>query len=69
MAQALIFGELSALPDTDLPYAIHCANAKRAYVALDRRIRRAVDAQSPPTPEHRRALAALLLGGIEDGQR
>ncbi len=50
---------------TQLPYAIQCANSTRAYVALDRRIREALARQSPPTADHRRKLAALLLDGIE----
>ena len=61
--------KLSIMPNTELPYPIQCANARRAYVALDRRIREALARQSPPTPEHRRALAALLLDGIEGGSR
>ena len=47
-----------------IPFALQKANAARAYYSLDRAIRRALEAQSPPDDEQRRALAALLLDGI-----
>ena len=50
---------------TDVPYAIHQANAARQYYALDRQIRRALESLAPPSTVHRRALAALLLDGIQ----
>ncbi len=51
---------------TDVPYAIHQANAARRYYALDRQIRRALESLAPPSAAHRRALVALLLDGIEE---
>jgi len=48
-----------------VPFAIHQANAARRYYALDRQIRRALESLAPPSTAHRRALAALLLDGIE----
>ncbi len=50
---------------TVVPDSILKANAARRYYALDRAVRRALEAQSPPSFEHRRKLAALLLDGIE----
>ncbi len=50
---------------TDVPYAIHQANAARRYYALDRQIHRALKSLAPPSAAHRRALAALLLDGIQ----
>lgn len=51
--------------DTPTRPSLDVANGARKFYALDRAIRHALTACTPITKAHRRALAALLLGGIE----
>ncbi len=49
---------------TAVPDSILKANAARRYYSLERRIREALESAAPLNHEHRRALADLLLNGL-----
>jgi hypothetical protein len=58
------FWELPVPTPTAVPDSILKANAARRYYSLERRIREALESAAPLNHEHRRALADLLLNGL-----